>query len=427
MSETPHIHIIVKYCDPQSGGEGIAYRFCRYLLAHNVPFTLVCGRNKDPLGNKSPLAGHLCELGMLRPTRLLKYASFFYRAQKYCERLRQAQGLMSAQFQTQIHNSAPAQAVGATNSNTTAKSAPQKQVFFSFELVKGVDILRLTGAHSLFLRRSLEGMSPQEARAKARQRALNLYNMYLPRQERRAVCAAELRRIITPSRMSAAEIATQYPDHAPLVRVIPNGIDCARFTPPPTPEARQEAREGFLRRAQLSEATGSDYNSAAPLTLVGFAGSGFQRKGLANVIEALALLPPHWHLLVAGKDNAAPYTALAERLHIAPRVHFLGGVSDMPRFFHALDVFCLPTRYDPFGLVIAEALAASVPVVASTFAGSSELVSCGKTGYLVENLQADTLADALQKARALAPFILNPQELNENTMFAHYLAEAQNI
>ncbi|MFV0422733.1 glycosyltransferase [Oleidesulfovibrio sp.] len=366
------IQVIVKYCDPSTGGEGVAYRFCQYLKANDVPFVMVCGRNKDPQG---PLSENVVTLGMLRPTRLLKYASFFYRAEQYI--------------------------------------AQHKGLPFSFEYVRGAAIVRQTGVHATFLQRSLEGLPEDVRRRKSRSRTWNLYNTYVPLQERRVLSSPALRRILVPSEMTRDEVCESYPEHCSKVAVIHNGVNKQRFAPA-TLQQRKSARERF-------------WPDAADKRIVGFAGNIFMRKGLAHCIGSLRMLPEDVVLLVAGGDNAEPYLQQARLLNVDRRIRFAGSVSDMPVFFHALDAFCLPTRYDPFGLVIAEAVAAGIPVVASAQAGSAEIIRAGVSGVVCPQLDDAAIAKAIEEALSLPHEGIEETAIDEHDMFAQYLALAESV
>ncbi|HVL88851.1 MAG TPA: glycosyltransferase, partial [Actinomycetota bacterium] len=76
--------------------------------------------------------------------------------------------------------------------------------------------------------------------------------------------------------------------------------------------------------------------------------------------------------------------ALADELGIAGRVIFTGACDDVPAVLAALDVFVHASVAEPFGIVIVEALAAGVPVVATRGGGVAEIVTDGEDGFLVE-------------------------------------------
>jgi glycosyltransferase involved in cell wall biosynthesis len=105
-------------------------------------------------------------------------------------------------------------------------------------------------------------------------------------------------------------------------------------------------------------------------------------------------------LWVAGGDDPAPYERLARELGVGERVRFLGHRSDVVGLMRAADVFVLPASYEPFGLVVLEALACGTPVITSRAAGVAELVTDGREGYLV-----DDPSDTAEIGRALAGFL----------------------
>lgn len=77
------------------------------------------------------------------------------------------------------------------------------------------------------------------------------------------------------------------------------------------------------------------------------------------------------------------------------RVHYLGGRRDVPDLLSSFDVFFLPTRAEPFGMVIIEAMAAGVPVVATAVGGIPEIVTSDEIGCLVQSSDSSAFAGAL--------------------------------
>jgi UDP-glucose:(heptosyl)LPS alpha-1,3-glucosyltransferase len=185
------------------------------------------------------------------------------------------------------------------------------------------------------------------------------------------------------------EIRTYYRVPDARLRVVYNGVDLARFHP------RQRERH---RGAVLQEV-----GIAPGAFVILFVGSGFERKGLATAIEALAAMADRtaW-LLVIGKGNREPFEALAARLGVTGRVRLLGARPDAERWYGAADAVVLPTRYEPFGNVHLEALASGVPVVTSIRAGGAELIEDGVNGYAVHPLDSGAVGRALEKVRAMA-------------------------
>lgn len=132
----------------------------------------------------------------------------------------------------------------------------------------------------------------------------------------------------------------------------------------------------------------------SPLVL--FAGVLTPVKAVENLIDAVSSMPDV-HLLVAGsgRDETSLRT-LAER--VAPgRVHFAGFLNQtrLARAYASADVFCLPSRYEPWGLVVNEALAMKRPVVVTKVCGvAPDVEACG-AGIVVPAESSAALAEGL--------------------------------
>lgn len=88
---------------------------------------------------------------------------------------------------------------------------------------------------------------------------------------------------------------------------------------------------------------------------------------------------------------------LVEREGLTEQVRFLGFREDVPALMVGCNVVCHASRFEPFGMVIAEAMAAGRPVVASDVSGPRESVVEGETGYLVPPGDAAALAQRLER------------------------------
>jgi|tagenome__1003787_1003787.scaffolds.fasta_scaffold20835757_2 glycosyltransferase involved in cell wall biosynthesis len=130
------------------------------------------------------------------------------------------------------------------------------------------------------------------------------------------------------------------------------------------------------------------------------------RKGVGNVIEALADLPGA-ELTVAGGPSADALGAdpeaarlmdLADQLGVSERVRFVGGVGreDVPVLMGEADLVVTVPWYEPFGIVPLEAMASARPVVGSAVGGLLDTVVPGVTGDLVPPRRPDLLADSLR-------------------------------
>ncbi len=106
---------------------------------------------------------------------------------------------------------------------------------------------------------------------------------------------------------------------------------------------------------------------------------------------------PNAYLWVAGEgDLRKPLTALAEELKIADRVRFLGWRTDHQALLRAADLFVLPSRYEPFGIVILEAWSQGCPVIAASSQGPKSIITHDHDGLLVPVDNVGELADALR-------------------------------
>jgi len=173
-------------------------------------------------------------------------------------------------------------------------------------------------------------------------------------------------------------LATLALDPARIVTV-PNGIAVDRFRAPQRPPAAV--------RAELGVAAG------APLLLA--IGSLGRCKGQDLLIDALSALPATTVLALVGAGPARErLAAQAAARGVAARVRFLGWRSDVADLLHAADLFVHAARWEGFGRVVAEALAAGRPVVATQVGGIPEFVRHGTTGLLVAPDSAAALASA---------------------------------
>jgi glycosyltransferase involved in cell wall biosynthesis len=101
-------------------------------------------------------------------------------------------------------------------------------------------------------------------------------------------------------------------------------------------------------------------------------------KNLETVLRALRLLP-NAHLAVAGVADGTPYPAMASRLGLDGRVHFLGFRKDIANVMRAADLFVFPSRSESCPLVLFEALASGLPAILARTVGAAEIVGddCG--------------------------------------------------
>ena len=169
------------------------------------------------------------------------------------------------------------------------------------------------------------------------------------------------------------------------VRELANGVDLHLFHPLPRDEARHRLRLPL----------------DGPVALfVGSLDSAHRFKGLDVLLHAFDhIRVPQSRLLIAGGGNLLPaFKAKVNRLHLAHRVQFLGGLrpEDLPPVYSAADVLVLPsTGVESFGLVALEALACATCAIVTDLPGLDESVEQGVDGFVVPPRDVEGLREAM--------------------------------
>ena len=133
---------------------------------------------------------------------------------------------------------------------------------------------------------------------------------------------------------------------------------------------------------------------------IGFLGGlGNNNKGLDLLLKSASLLERKDFLLHIGGDGTLldSYRKMAKELGIEANCKFYKGImrSDIALFYSRLDIFVLPSRYETFGVVLIEAMACGIPVIATKCGGPQEIV-IPSTGILIEKDDPGELADAVK-------------------------------
>jgi len=185
-----------------------------------------------------------------------------------------------------------------------------------------------------------------------------------------AYCA---NRVITVSGVLADEVKSQYAVPDWKLRCVHNGINCSRF-------------DGFIDPAVCRRTYG-----VGPLDpMVLFVGRMSVQKGPDLLLEAvpgiLATRSDAKIVFVGDGYMRAQLEHRAHQLGVAHAVRFLGSmgpISDLINLYKSADVVCVPSRNEPFGIVVLEAWAAGKPVVATRNGGPSEFITHNQEGLLV--------------------------------------------
>ncbi len=129
-----------------------------------------------------------------------------------------------------------------------------------------------------------------------------------------------------------------------------------------------------------------------------YIGRDFQRKGGDLVVKAFRILKkecPETELYIAG-----PAKNPLSKEEEADGIYFLGEQSraQLNELYSRCDVFCMPSRFEAYGLVFAEALAFGLPCIARNAFAMKEFIRDGRNGYLIDNDDERKLADKMKLA-----------------------------
>jgi UDP-glucose:(heptosyl)LPS alpha-1,3-glucosyltransferase len=208
--------------------------------------------------------------------------------------------------------------------------------------------------------------------------AASPYHRYVRWMERRVFGSPALSAVICNSMMVKDEIAQRFGVPEAKFHVIYNAVDGEGFSP-------------ALRAARAE--TRARHRIAADALVFLLVGSGYERKGVATALDALARTPERFHLLVVGKEpRIADYVQRARESGVADRATFAGPQVDPRPYFGAADAFVLPTLYDPLPNAALEAMACGLPVVTSTKSGAAELALAADAGFVCASRDAGALA-----------------------------------
>lgn len=189
-------------------------------------------------------------------------------------------------------------------------------------------------------------------------------------------------KVIVCSKYMESELKCVFQLPSDKITVIPNGVD----------------PESFALRSNRNR---RDFYAAPGEKIVFYVGRLVREKGVQVLLEAVPQIlarMPNAKFVIGGRGPfEKELRALAARLGIASRVYFTGYVDDEVRnalYFWA-DAAVFPSLYEPFGIVVLEAMAARTPVVASDTGGLSEIIEHGVDGLKVPPGNSRLLADGI--------------------------------
>lgn len=197
----------------------------------------------------------------------------------------------------------------------------------------------------------------------------------------RAVAGAD--RLIALTRDEAELLVHYYPESRDRIRIVGNGIDDC-----------EEAR-GAARRERSRE----------PL-LVLYTGRLVERKGIRDLLDAippvLEQFPDTRFVLAGGPAgwdaaNLPGQWLPPECLPFADRIHFTGWLAtqEVDEWYRRADIQVIPSRYEPFGMVVLEGMLHGLPIIATSVGGPAAILEDGRTGLLIPPFDPEALAGAL--------------------------------
>lgn len=257
----------------------------------------------------------------------------------------------------------------------------------SHERIPGCMIFRAgDGVHAAWLEHRARILNPVQRLAQR----LSPYHRYILDAERQMFAHPALKAVICNSPMVADEVAHFYGVERDRLPVIYNGVDTTLFHP-------EQVREG---RAATRAAAGIP----ADVPVLLFVGSGFERKGVPQLLHAFARMQYRdARLVIVGADRKlSAMRRLADHLGVGARVLFTGPLKDVRPWYGAADAFVLPTLYDPCPNAALEALACGLPILTSPTCGARVWVSEGNNGFTVDALDIAKMAGCLDLLCELA-------------------------
>mgnify|MGYP001136001835 CR=1 FL=1 len=242
------------------------------------------------------------------------------------------------------------------------------------EWVDGADVLRLgDGLHTYWLDILRKQRSPF-GRFFLR---LSSFHRFKVRKERQCLQNERLKKIIVNSEFVRQQLEHQYPKVATQAVTITNV--CRDFYQ--------------LHSIPIRPISGK--------IILGFVGSGWERKGLRLLLKALSKLSDDFELLVYGVDKASDsFKDVARQLGVIHKICWCGVRENAESIYTEIDCLVISSLYDPCPNVAVEAIVAGVPVIASSETGISDF-SSAKAIQIFESGSVEDLVNKINGMRQI--------------------------
>ncbi len=164
-----------------------------------------------------------------------------------------------------------------------------------------------------------------------------------------------------------------------------------------------------------------DYHN--PVT-IGTMGRFVKKKGFDVFIRAISRLNNVKAIIGGSGDEENSLRQLSSSLGLDDIIEFTGWVDNKQEFFDKIDIFCLPSHHEPFGIILLEAFISACPVITTASEGPSEIATDGKDAIIT------ALNDNEAMTKAIEDLINNPEksrELAENAIKTAQTYEISNV
>lgn len=216
-----------------------------------------------------------------------------------------------------------------------------ERFYFSLERVDCADVYRAgDGVVREQLRRRRRSLNP-----------MPLVNLWLERR-----CFNKSKHIIANSEMVRRQIIRHYRIAPEKISVVYSGVELN--VPEPDGQAVRD-----------------EFGIAPDKKIILYVGSGFERKGVAELLRLLSKLDADYRALVVGRDkNLSRYRKLSFSHGLGKKVVFTGERKDVNNFYAASDVLLLPAEYEPFSNVALEAMRFGNAIITTRQNGAAEIL-----------------------------------------------------
>ena len=209
-----------------------------------------------------------------------------------------------------------------------------------------------------------------------RRKSMSLYDRATAWVERKLVLEGGCRKFVAVSHLTRDIFLQEYAIDPEKVAVIHPGVELSDYRRVNKDDVRSAVRSSLgIGRNEL---------------VIVFASMNFEIKGLDDIIASLGKIQkqsPRLKLVVAGKGNIKKYQKIAGEAGAAENIVFTGVLDrdKLTDLYLAGDLYVMLSKFDTFGMVVLEAMAAGLPVMVSSHVGAKDLVVQNENGFVVDD------------------------------------------